>query len=81
MKPLFHFQWYQNCYTNTIKEFGIIKNQVGKLIPIYSREKVLFEVFNFKNGLDHFSDGLFKIKKNEKIGFANKPRNVVISLQ
>ena len=72
------FSKYQYCYSDTIKEFGIVKNKEGKLIAIDIKQRILFEVFNSENSPDPISEGLFRIKKNEKIGFANELGEVII---
>ena len=72
------FSKYQYCYSDTIKEFGIVKNKEGKLIAIDIKQRILFEVFNSENSPDPISEGLFRIKKNEKIGLANELGEVII---
>ena len=75
------FSKYQHCYSDTIKNFGIVRNLEGILIGIDYRERVLFEIFELDNGPDYISEGLFRIIKNGKIGFADELGNIVISPQ
>lgn len=75
------FSKYQYCYSDTIKDFGIVKNQEGKIVAIDIKQRILFEVYDFENGPDPISEDLFRIKKNNKIGFANTLGEIVIQPQ
>jgi hypothetical protein len=70
---------YYYCYTDTIRDFGmVIENGTGKILGIDQNNTELFEVFKSDNGPDYVSDGLFRIIKNEKIGYADENGIVVI---
>jgi WG containing repeat len=69
---------YIRCYTDTIKSFGVVMKEDNRLIGIDKNEKELFEVFWFDNGPDYISDGLLRIVKNGKIGYADETGKIVI---
>jgi len=73
---------YNYCYTDTIRDFGmVIENETGKILGIDKNENELFEVFKTDNGPDYIENGLFRIVKNNKIGYANSNGKIVISPQ
>jgi hypothetical protein len=72
---------YFYCYTDTIRNFGIVKEKNGGLIAINKYNKKLYDVFNYDNGPDYIVEGLFRIKVNEKIGYANDIGEIVIKPQ
>jgi len=72
---------YLHCYTDSIKDFGIVMTQEKRLIGIDKNDNELFEVYWFDNGPDYISDGLFRIVKNHKIGYADEAGRIVIEPQ
>ena len=72
---------YQYCYTDTLREFAIVTQKTGKTIGIDRNEKELFEVFWFDNGPDPAAEGVFRIVKDGKIGYANLKGEIVITPQ
>lgn len=75
------FGKYQMCFTDTIKYFGVVLNKNGQFVGIDQRDKFLFEVFKYDNGPDYFSEGLVRIVKNGKIGYADEQGKIVIEPQ
>ncbi len=71
---------YHSVYTNTITYFGVFNNS-GKLLGIDRNGNVLFEVFYYDNGPDYLREGLFRVMRNGKIGYANNQGEVVIPCQ
>lgn len=69
---------YSMCYTDTFKNFAVVEKSTGGLVAIDKSEKTLFNVFIFDNGPDDPADGLFRIVKNGKIGYADLNGKVVI---
>jgi hypothetical protein len=49
------------------------------IVGIDSRGNMLFQVYVFDNGPDYPSDGLFRIVKTGKIGYADTLGNIVIT--
>jgi hypothetical protein len=78
---IIRFGHYQYCYTDTLKDIAIVIKNDGKLIAIDRNEKELFEVMWYDNGPDYISDGLFRIKKNNKIGYSNNKGEIIIEPQ
>ncbi len=69
---------YLFCYTDTLKNFAIVMKKDGTLIAIDKTNTELFEVYKYDNGPDYISEGLFRILKNRKIGYANIKGKIVI---
>ena len=69
---------YLFCFTDTLKNFAIVMKKDGSLIAIDKTNTKLFDVFKYDNGPDYISDGLFRIMKNGKIGYANQNGTIVI---
>lgn len=65
------FGKYPMCFTDTFRTHAVVINQANKLVAIDRTEKELFDVFMFDNGPDYPSEGLFRISKNSKIGYAD----------
>lgn len=72
---------YQYIFTDTFTQMAIVYTQAGKCIGIDKAENELFEVYWFDNGPDYVQDGLFRIKKDEKIGYANEAGEIIIEPQ
>ncbi len=69
---------YHYCYTDTFKKYAIVLKHGGGCVAIDQNENELFEVYWCDNGPDIISDGLFRIRKNGKVGFANDEGQIVI---
>ena len=50
----------------------------GKWIAIDQQQRVLYDIVAIDNGPDYFQEGLVRVKRNEKMGFANQYGQVVI---
>jgi hypothetical protein len=72
---------YEYCYTDTLKYMAIVLKKNGELIAIDRQGMELFEVMWYDNGPDYFADGLIRIKKNGKIGYADERGRLVIAPQ
>ncbi len=69
---------YHYCYTDTFRYYAIVSTVDGKCVAIDQKENQLFEVFWVDNGPDYISEGLFRIVKDGKIGYANTLGEIVI---
>ena len=70
---------YYYCYTDTIRDFGmVIENETGKILGIDRNATELFQVFKYDDGPDYVKNGLFRIIKDDKIGYANLKGEIVI---
>jgi hypothetical protein len=54
------------------------QTEQGKWVIMDSREKVLYDVFIYDNGPDYSSDGLIRVVKNGKIGYANAKTYAIV---
>lgn len=64
------FGKYPMCLTDTFKTHAIVFTEKG-FVVIDRQEQVLYEVFNYDNGPDYPSEGLFRIVQNGKMGYAD----------
>ena len=71
---------YMMCEDSIIKTIGFVYG-TGGIMCIDNTGKELFEVFNYDNGPDPASNGLLRIVKDGKIGYANLKGKVVIEPQ
>ena len=63
---------YTMCMTDTFRSHAIVLSKDDqKWLVIDREEKVLYEVFPYDNGPDYPSEGLFRIVKDGKIGYAD----------
>jgi hypothetical protein len=69
---------YEYCFTDTFRTFAIVHKKTGGYFAIDRNEKELYEVFNFDNGPDYAEEGLFRIIKNGKIGYADAATGEVV---
>ncbi|MCD6116147.1 WG repeat-containing protein [bacterium] len=72
---------YYYCYSDTIRNFGIVMEKGGRIIGIDKTDNELFDIFKYDNGPDYVSDGLFRIMKNGKIGYADMNGKIIIKPQ
>lgn len=75
------FDKYNICYSDTIKQFGVVLKDKTGFVGIDKQENVLFEIFPFDNGPDIPSEGFFRIIKKGKIGYANSKGQIIIDAQ
>ena len=72
---------YSINWTDTFTTFAIVfdkNNTNNKAVGINQKEEILFDIHFYDNYPDEMSEGLFRVKKNNKIGFANKYGQIVI---
>lgn len=75
---------YQYCFTDTFKTFAIVADEKltnSEMAAIERNEKIVFDVYMFDNGPDWLEEGLFRIKRNGKIGYADKNGIIIIEPQ
>jgi hypothetical protein len=75
------FGKYRSLETDTLTSYAtvILEDEEGyRWVAIDRNENVLFDIYTFDNGPDYVSEGLFRVKRNGKIGFANENGEVVI---
>lgn len=62
---------YLFCFTDTFRTFAIVNKKKFGFVAINRNEEVLYQIFTYDNGPDYAADGLFRIIKNNKIGYAD----------
>jgi len=72
---------YVMCYSDTIRDYGMVMDSTGRIWAITQTDSVLFEVYNFDNGPDYVEEGLFRIVKDGLIGYANEKGEIIIEPQ
>ena len=60
------------AFTDQFSTFGYIAHTNGKLYAINTKGELMYEVYNYDNGPDYPSDGLFRIIHNQKFGYADQ---------
>ncbi|MFK7926464.1 MAG: WG repeat-containing protein [Bacteroidia bacterium] len=73
--------YYISCLTDTIKHIGYVVTEEHRFMAINQNGEQLFEVYQYDNGPDYLSDGLFRIIENNKIGYADKWGEIIIEPQ
>ena len=71
---------YQYCFLDTVTTYAMVGDKSG-FYAIDQRENRLYEVYWYDNGPDYIKDGLFRIKRNGMIGYANANGEIVIEPQ
>lgn len=70
---------YVYCYTEVFDKIAVVLPKDAKdFIAIDRNEKELFKVLAMDNQPDMIQDGMFRIKLNNKIGFANMEGRILI---
>lgn len=70
--------WYVPMMTmDTFRRFAFV-NLPTELVAIDKNENVLFEVYLFDTMPDKIQDGVFRIERGRKIGFADENGNIII---
>lgn len=72
---------YTICYTDKFLNFAIVSTRNKGIVGIDRKEEILFNVYVFDNGPDYPSNGLFRIIKSGKIGYADNNGNIIIPPQ
>jgi hypothetical protein len=68
---------YDFCSGDTLRHYAIVLIK-GKFTAIDINFEPMYEVFTFDNGPDYIAEGLFRIKKDNKIGFADGETGKII---
>lgn len=72
---------YSHCQTDTFRHFAIVfdeKQTNSEIVAIDRKERILFDVYMFDTFPDESSEGLFRVKRNGKVGYANDYGQIVI---
>jgi hypothetical protein len=69
---------YNICFTDTFRTYAVVSKSSIGFVAIDRKQNILYKVFPFDNGPDYISDGLFRILKDNKIGYADATTGKVI---
>ncbi|MNK01898.1 hypothetical protein D3C87_197110 [compost metagenome] len=72
---------FENCFSNIFTTFVYVADKRFKdqgMVAVNRNKEVIFEAYIFDNGPDYINEGLFRIVRNGKIGFADESGKVVI---
>lgn len=75
---------YMLCLTDTIRTFGIVAPNTPDFSAYHGIDKqgrLLYEIPNYDNGPDWLADGLFRVIRNGKIGYADEEGYIKIDPQ
>lgn len=75
---------FDHCFSSTFHQFAYViheKKYGNKIVAVNRNLEVIFDAYMYDNGPDYPSEGLFRIVKNGKIGYADETGNVVIEPQ
>lgn len=72
---------YFHCYTDTFRTQAVVLDQDGICKAIDRNEEEIYRVMWYDNGPDYLVDGLFRIIRDGKTGYANEQGDVVIEPQ
>ncbi len=72
------FGKYQFCTTDTFRTYAIVLLPGQGWVAIDRNEKILYRVFVRDNGPDYESEGLFRIRENGLIGFADYATGAIV---
>lgn len=78
--PFGHFAYFG---TDTLVHFATVLEQLndsllGRQIAIDKNQNILFDLVMFDNGPESFHDGLLRVLRNGKMGYANRFGQIVI---
>src|SRR5690242_11150784 len=62
---------YSHCFTDTFRTYAVVLLPQNGFVAIDRKENMLYSIFRFDNGPDYVEDGLFRIVKDGKIGYAD----------
>ena len=71
---------YGQCFTEIFRTYAYFydEKKSSDLVAIDRKGRTIFEAYLYDNGPDYTSEGLFRIKRNGKIGYANENGEIVI---
>ena len=69
---------YTTCFTDTFRQYAVVFNSNAGVVGIDRQQNILYKIFIFDNGPDYSSDGLFRIMKKGKIGYADSATGRIV---
>ena len=80
------FGKYAYLGTDTLTHYANViefpkDSSYGRWIAIDRNQNILYDIVSFDNGPDYFHEGLVRVKRNGKMGFADKYGQIAISCE
>jgi len=75
-ETIFDTDQYMMCFTDTFRTYAIVLDD--NFIAINRSGEKLYDVFNFDNSPDYVVEGLFRIIKDNKIGYADAKTGEIV---
>lgn len=72
------FGKYYYCFTDTFRDFAMMIDHEKGCVGIDRDENILYKIHWYDNGPDYIVNGLFRIIKDGKFGFANRKGEIII---
>ncbi|WP_300664352.1 WG repeat-containing protein [Fluviicola sp.] len=72
---------FDNCFSDIFTNFAYVSDERFKdhgMVAVNRNKEIIFEAYIFDNGPDYIYDGLFRIVRNGKIGYADPTGKVVV---
>lgn len=71
---------FYNCFSTIFTTFAyVLDERFGDgMVAVNRNKELIFDAYLFDNGPDYINEGLFRIKRNGKIGYADPTGKVVI---
>lgn len=68
------------CFSTIFPTFAYVldKRFGDEMVAVNRNKELIFEAYIFDNGPDYINEGLFRIKRNGKIGYADPTGKVII---
>ena len=66
------------CFTDTFCNYALVLDTENGFIGINRKEETIYDIFVFDNGPDYVEEGLFRIMKNDKIGYADAKTGKIV---
>lgn len=62
---------YPHCFTDTFRNYAVVLDSGKGYVAIDRQEHAMYSIFIFDNGPDYPSEGVFRIVRDGKIGYAD----------
>ncbi|MDR0802192.1 WG repeat-containing protein [Fluviicola sp.] len=72
---------FSNCFSDIFTTFAYVSDErFGDkgIVAVNRNKELIFEAYIFDNGPDYINEGLFRIRRNGKIGYADPTGRVII---
>lgn len=69
---------YLMCFTDTFRNYALVLDSENGFVSINRKREILYHLFVYDNGPDYVKEGLFRIIKDDKIGYADSKTGKVV---